>query len=103
MNAASQMALDQAYDRLGAKLPDFMARLMVRLRRPGARWIRIPLGVLCLAGSLLWFLPALGLWMAPVGLLLLAQDLPFLRAPVGRGMLRLLDWWDGLMRRFKRS
>ena len=34
-------------------------------------------------GSLL-ILPVLGLWMLPLGLLLLAHDVPFLRKPVGR-------------------
>ena len=30
-----------------------------------------------------WFLPVLGLWMLPFGLLLIAYDVPFLRKPVG--------------------
>jgi hypothetical protein len=34
-------------------------------------------------GGFFWFLPVLGLWMLPLGLLLLAYDVPFLRKPVG--------------------
>jgi hypothetical protein len=42
-------------------------------------WQRIPMGIgLCL-GGLLWFLPVLGLWMLPLGLLVLSEDIPWLR------------------------
>ena len=64
------------------------------VRKPEARIVRIPLGVLCILGSFLWFLPVLGLWFLPLGLLLVAQDLPFLRRPVGRMTLYLLDRWS---------
>jgi hypothetical protein len=35
-----------------------------------------------------FFLPILGIWMLPLGLLLLADDLPVLRS----GRSRILDW-----------
>jgi hypothetical protein len=41
--------------------------------------------VLFILGGLLWFLPVVGIEMLPVGLLLIAQDVPFLRTPGGRG------------------
>jgi hypothetical protein len=75
---------------------------MDRMRKPGARWVRIPLGILCVLASFLWFLPVLGIWMLPLGLLLLAQDIPFLRGPVGRGLLWALDRWDALTARWHR-
>jgi hypothetical protein len=40
--------------------------------------------VLSIVGGVFSFLPVLGLWMLPLGLLLLAHDVPFLRKPVGR-------------------
>jgi hypothetical protein len=55
--------------------------------------VRIPLGIVCIIGSFLWFLPILGLWFLPLGLLLIAQDVPALRRPVGRMTLYLLDRW----------
>lgn len=58
------------------------------LRRPVARWVRIPVGILLVAGSFLSLLPVFGLWMLPLGLLLLAEDLP----PVRRATGRLLRW-----------
>lgn len=62
---------------------------------------RLPLGILCVAGSLLWFLPVLGLWMLPMGLLLIAQDVPWMRWPVSRFMFWLDDKRIVLRRRWK--
>lgn len=69
------------------------------LRRPAARWVRIPTGILLMAGSVLALQPVFGLWMLPLGLLFLAEDLP----PVRRLTGRLLCWvearhprWMGL-------
>ena len=58
------------------------------LRSPAARWVRLPLGVLFILGSFLFILPIFGLWMLPVGLLLLAEDVPMLR----RMRTRVLNW-----------
>lgn len=58
--------------------------------RPGGRasLLRSPIGVLLIAGGLLSFLPLLGIWMLPLGLLLLAVDVPWLRAPVSGFTIR---------------
>src|SRR3712207_5660565 len=68
---------ERRLDRLERQLPEAAARTFRWLRNPGARWVRIPFGGLLVLGSLLSFLPVLGLWMLPLGLLLLAQDVPF--------------------------
>ena len=39
------------------------------LRHPKARYIRIPVAVLSIVGGVFSFLPVLGLWMLPLGLL----------------------------------
>ena len=54
-----------------------------RLRRA-----RTPLGVLMVLGSFLSILPIFGLWMLPVGLMLLAVDVPFLRPTVSNLVIR---------------
>ncbi len=60
------------------------------------RLIRLPLAAFFLVGALVSVLPVFGLWMAPVGLLLLAVDVPSLRpqvsAAVIRGRRRLRLW-----------
>ena len=76
--------LRQAFKDLERELPQRVARGMRGLRHPKARYIRIPVAVLSIVGGVFSFLPVLGLWMLPLGLLLLAHDVPFLRKPVGR-------------------
>jgi hypothetical protein len=58
------------------------------LRRDNWRVVRIPLALLLIFGGVFSFLPLLGIWMLPVGLLLLAVDLPFLRAPISALLIR---------------
>jgi hypothetical protein len=72
-----------------------LSRMVPLLRRPlalvrGKGWqlIRIPLALLFIFGGLLWFLPILGFWMLPFGLLLLAVDLPSLRGPISALIIR---------------
>lgn len=88
------MILDQAYAELGKEIPAWLARGIDRLRR--SRWLRIPAGLALIAGSALWFLPVLGIEMLPLGLLLLAEDIPFLRKPLGKLILWLVDRWRAL-------
>lgn len=95
-------ALDRAFDELEARVPARLGRMIKWVRRPQARWVRLPLGILCIIGSFLWFLPVLGLWFLPLGLLLIAQDVRVLRRPVGNMTLYLLDRWDRLRKWWKR-
>jgi hypothetical protein len=92
--------LEQAFDRLQRMLPKPLARALRWIHHPRSRLVRIPLGVLCIIGGLFWFLPVLGIELLPIGLLLIAQDVPFLHRPIGRMTLRLLDVADALQRRW---
>jgi hypothetical protein len=56
---------------------------------PRSKPIRIGLGILLVAFGLLGFLPVLGFWMIPVGLLVLSVDLPVVR----RWRRKLTVWW----------
>jgi len=85
--------LDEAFDKLEHEVPGSVARAIRWMRKPKARLVRLPLGLLCIVASFLWFLPVLGLWFLPLGLLLIAQDIRFLRRPVGRMTLYLLEQW----------
>lgn len=82
------MELDRRFAWIEEKLPERPARFVNWLRRPSSRLVRFPLAILLMLGSVLWFLPVLGLWMLPLGLLLFAQDVPLLQPP----LVRLLDW-----------
>ena len=56
---------------------------------PQSKPLRIGLGILLVAFGLLGFLPVLGFWMIPLGLLVLSVDLPIVR----RWRRRLTVWW----------
>ena len=90
--------LRQAFKDLERELPERLARVVRRLRHPDARWIRIPVGLLAVVGGIFSFLPVLGIWMLPLGLLLLAYDIPFLRKPVGRFTISAAWRWARLRR-----
>lgn len=62
-----------------ARLPRKIRIWVKWLRQPSSRWVRIPAGLLFILGGLLGFLPVLGLWMLPLGLALLAEDIPAAR------------------------
>jgi hypothetical protein len=93
---AAQAAQSEAYrrerriERLIDRLPARLQGAVCWLRRPSSRWARIPAGILLIAGGLLSILPLLGIWMLPVGLILLSEDVPLLE----RARERILDWID---------
>ncbi len=66
----------------------WLRRPLTVIRARGWWVIRLPIALLFIAGGILSILPFLGLWMLPVGLLLLAVDLPLLRAPLSAGIIR---------------
>ena len=70
------------------RLPSSLRGPFRWLRRPSSRWVRIPASGLLIVGGVFSFLPILGLWMLPLGLVLLAEDTPLLRRRRGR----VLDW-----------
>ena len=57
------------------------------------RWVRVPLGVLLVAGGFLAILPVFGLWMIPLGLLLLSLDVPALQPAMLSLLIRGRRWW----------
>lgn len=56
---------------------------------PRSRAGRIATGTLLVGGGCLGFLPVLGFWMVPLGLIVLSHDLPSVR----RRRRRLALWW----------
>jgi hypothetical protein len=79
---------ERRLERLIEYLPRKLRAAVRWLRRPSSRWVRMIGGVLLIAGSFLSILPLFGLWMLPLGLVLLAEDI----APLRRARDRSLDW-----------
>ena len=65
------------------------------LELPRNRAVRVGIGVLLILGGLLGFLPILGFWMIPLGLLVLASDSPAIRRFNRRVGVAILGWWRG--------
>jgi hypothetical protein len=59
---------------------------------PGHPVLRILLGCLLLLGGFLGFLPVLGFWMVPLGLIVLAVDIPMARRFRRRQEVRFGRW-----------
>ena len=91
--------LNHQLDRFERLLPGWVGSSLRWLRAPAMIWVRLPAGLLLVCGGIFSFLPLLGIWMLPLGLLLLAQDIPFLRRPTRRGLLWLERHWVRWKRR----
>jgi hypothetical protein len=49
------------------------------IKLPGSRPVRMAMGILLVIAGLVGFLPILGFWMVPMGLLILSVDSPRIR------------------------
>jgi len=57
---------------------------------PRSKPLRIGLGTALVLGGFLGFLPVLGFWMVPLGIVVLSVDLPVAR----RLRRRTVVWWE---------
>ena len=86
MSEDHKAELDRHFAWFEGRLPPWAARFVGWLRRPSSRLVRIPLAILLIVGGIFSFLPILGIWMLPLGLLLFAQDVPVLQKPMARAL-----------------
>jgi|GEM_PF-683754 len=90
--------LKRQLDRLAARLP-VVGGWLRNLQSRRAALIRIPLALLLIVGGVASILPFLGIWMLPLGLMLLAIDVVALRGPVSGAIIRIRRWWALRQRR----
>ncbi len=94
---------NRLFNRLRYHAP-FASGFIEWVQRPSSRLVRIPLGFLLILGGVFSFLPVLGIWMLPLGLLILALDVPFMRGPVSNlGVWLELKWRAWRARRKQQS
>lgn len=71
--------------RLGGSIPQHASRAQAihvfgyRMPLPRSRILRVGIGVLLILGGIFSFLPILGAWMLPLGLIVLSIDIPRVR------------------------
>ena len=87
---------DARVTRLSRKLPDRIYRGVEWLREPSRMWVRLIAGVLLILGGFLAILPIFGLWMLPLGLALISQDVPALKVPLEASAQWLERMWAKL-------
>lgn len=80
--------LARQFDRIGRQVPASRG-FLGWVQRPRLHIVRIPLAIVLVLGGIFSFLPVLGIWMLPLGLLILAVDVPILRRPIGDAIVRL--------------
>jgi hypothetical protein len=85
---AADARLDRQFERISRQVPASRG-FLDWVRKPRLHLVRIPLAIVLILGGIFSFLPVLGIWMLPLGLLVLAVDIPPLRRPVGDAIVRL--------------
>ncbi|MGY2904714.1 hypothetical protein ACVWVY_003735 [Bradyrhizobium sp. URHC0002] len=83
---SARAELDRYFEMIHRRVPMKVARFIRWLRKPSSFWIRLLVALLFVLGGVFSFLPILGLWMLPLGLLFIAQDLPILQTPLANAL-----------------
>ncbi len=91
---------DPRLQRLLDSLPGFARRGFEAAWRPRSRPWRIPLAIVTIGAGFVGFLPVLGFWMVPVGMLLLSRDVPALHEPTLRGLSAAQRGWGWVTRKW---
>lgn len=91
-------AWDDRIGRLLARLPSRVGRVVAWLREPSRHLVRLVAGLLLVLGGIFSILPILGIWMLPLGLALLAEDMPGLKPRLERAA----RWGDRHWRTWRR-
>ncbi|MFN0192357.1 MAG: hypothetical protein ACKVP5_10345 [Aestuariivirga sp.] len=75
-----------------------------RIRLPRSTILRVMLGIALIIGGILGFLPVLGFWMVPLGIVVLSIDFPVVRRFRRNTTVKLGYWlhrrWPNLAKRF---
>lgn len=82
--------LDAIVEKYADKIPRPLGRFIRWMRKPELRWVRLIAGILFVIFGFVGFLPILGFWMVPLGLIILAQDSRWLQRPT----LKAITWLE---------
>jgi hypothetical protein len=62
------------------------------IRLPASRLARMAIGIALIIGGVFGFLPILGFWMIPLGLIVLSVDSPYVRRHRRQWSVRIGSW-----------
>jgi len=79
--------------------PEWLRNAVHWLRAPSRLWVRLIAGVLLIIGGILAILPIFGLWMLPLGLALIADDVPWLQVRLEQAA----RWCERMGRRMRQK
>jgi hypothetical protein len=96
-NADMAQAWDARVTHLLAKLPQQFRSVVEWVRRPSRRSTRLCVAVFLIIGGFLAILPVFGLWMLPLGLALLSDDIPWFKVPLEK----TTRWIERMWRRVR--
>jgi hypothetical protein len=82
MTTTTRAELNRYFEMIDRRVPISVSQFIRWLRMPSSFAIRLVIAILLILGGIFSFLPILGLWMLPLGLLLIAQDVPLVQEPL---------------------
>ena len=80
--ATTKAALNRYFEMIDRRVPVKVSQSIRWLRKPSSFVVRLVVAMLLILGGIFSFLPILGIWMLPLGLLFIAQDVPLLQKPL---------------------
>ena len=93
---ATHAELNRYFEMINRRVPISVSQSIRWLRKPSSFAVRLVVALLLILGGIFSFLPVLGLWMLPLGLLFIAQDVPILQKPLVRALAWVEAKWEQL-------
>jgi len=99
MSEAAELAAawDARVLHVTSRLPGRLGSVVKWLREPSHLLVRVITAALFILGGVFSILPILGVWMLPLGLGLLAEDVPGMKPPLEKATRWLIDQWRRLL------
>jgi hypothetical protein len=92
--ATTKDQLNRYFAMIDRRVPARVSQLIRWLRKPSSFAVRLVVALLLIVGGFFSFLPILGLWMLPLGLLFIAQDVPLLQKPLVKALTWVESRWE---------
>jgi len=104
MSQSSELAAawDARVQYLTGKLPARLGSVVKWLREPSRLFFRAIAAALFILGGVFSILPILGFWMLPLGLGLLAEDVPGMKPPLEKVSRWLVETWRRLLEAWRK-